>query len=137
MERSQAILLVERARLAAQSAYAKYSGFRVGAALLCDDGSIVTGFNIENRSYSLTVCAERAALFGALVSGKSSFREIAIAGLDSEAPLPPCGACRQVLTEFMAPDTPVHFSGGTGEITTVPLGRLLPHDSLQDFKPRA
>jgi cytidine deaminase len=129
--------LIARARQAAESAYAKYSGFRVGAALLCEDGSIFTGFNIENRSFGLTVCAERAALFGALVSGKSKFKEIAIVGLDSEVPLPPCGACRQVLTEFMAPDTPVHFSGEKDEIVTVRLGQLLPNDSLQNFKPHS
>lgn len=126
--------LIERARHAAESAIAKYSGFRVGAALLCGDGSIITGFNIENRSYSLTVCAERAALFSALVSGKREFKEIAIFGLDSEPPLPPCGACRQVLTEFLPPDAPVHFAGTNGEVTTVLLRELLPHDSLHDLK---
>ena len=127
--------LVEQASRAAERAYAKYSGFRVGAALLCDDGSIVTGFNIENRSYGLTVCAERAALFAALATGKHGFTEIAVIGLESQEPLPPCGACRQVLTEFMAPDCPVHMSCKTGEIKTMRLGELLPMDSLQDLKP--
>jgi cytidine deaminase len=127
--------LVDMARHAAGRAYAKYSGFRVGAALLCDDGSVVTGFNIENRSYGLTVCAERAALFAALAAGKHGFKEIAVAGLETEEPLPPCGACRQVLTEFMDPGCLVHMSCKTGETKTVRLGELLPMDSLHDLSP--
>ncbi len=134
MAKPQTELLIERARHAAESAIASYSGFRVGAALLCKDGTIITGFNIENRSFSLTICAERAALFSALVGGQKDFNEIAVVGLDSELPLPPCGACRQVLTEFLPPDTPVHFAGRDSEIKTVLLGELLPHDSLHDFK---
>ena len=134
MVKPQHELLIERARSAAESARVKYSGFRVGAALLCEDGTIITGFNIENRSFSLTVCAERAALFSALVRGKTAFKEIAVVGLDSELPLPPCGACRQVLTEFLPPDAPVHFAGGDGDIETVLLGELLPYDSLHDFQ---
>jgi len=134
MESSHIAVLVEKARAAAEHAYAKYSGFRVGAALLCGDGTIVTGYNIENRSFSLTVCAERAALFTALTIGKSDFKAIAVVGLDADEPLPPCGACRQVLTEFMAPDSPVHLSCKSGEVTSVSLGDLLPMDSLQDLK---
>jgi cytidine deaminase len=126
--------LIEHARRAAAAALAKYSGFRVGAAILCEDGSVFTGFNIENRSFSLTVCAERTALFCALVNGKTRFKELAIVGLDSEAPLPPCGACRQVLTEFLLPETSVHFAGSAGEIQSVTLGELLPYDSLHDLK---
>jgi cytidine deaminase len=126
--------LIQAARQAAKAAIAKYSGFRVGAALLCGDGSIFTGFNIENRSFGLTVCAERVALFSALAKGKSEFKEIAIVGLDSARPLPPCGACRQVLTEFLEPETPVHFTGGSDKTKTVLLGELLPHDSLHDLK---
>ncbi len=134
MEKQKIKLLIERARRAGESALAKYSGFRVGAALLCGDGSIITGFNIENRSFSLTICAERAALFSALVNGKTDFEQIAIVGLDSVLPLPPCGACRQVLTEFLPPDAPVHFAGKNGKIETVLLKKLLPYDSLHDFK---
>ena len=136
MAKPQIELLIERARIAAESAHVKYSGFRVGAALLCEDGSIITGFNIENRSFSLTVCAERAALFSALVRGKTGFLEIAVVGLDSEVPLPPCGACRQVLTEFLPPDAPVSFAGRGSDIETVLLGELLPYDSLHDLKGR-
>lgn len=136
MAQHQLDTLIENARRAAAGAYSKYSGFRVGAALLCGDGTIVTGCNIENRSYGLTVCAERVAVFNALSGGKSDFREIAVVGLDAASPLPPCGACRQVLTEFMPPDCPVHLSCKSGEVKTVLLGDLLPFDSLRDFTPR-
>ena len=135
MKSPYAETLVELAGRAAESAYARYSGFRVGAALLCADGSIVTGFNIENRSLGLTVCAERTALFSALVSGKSGFKEIAVVGLDSKEPLTPCGACRQVLAEFLPSDAPVHCSCETGAIMTVTLDELFPMDSL-DLSPR-
>ena len=124
--------LIDMARHTAQSAYAKYSKFRVGAALLCEDGTVHVGFNIENRSYGLTVCAERTALFSALTAGKSGFAELAVVGLDSAYPLPPCGACRQVLSEFLEADVPVHFAGADAEIRTVRLGDLLPYDSLHE-----
>lgn len=90
--------LVSAALSARDNAYAPYSKFRVGAALLCDDGSIVTGCNVENSSYSLTCCAERTAVFTAVAQGKRSFHAMAIA-TDKHA-VAPCGACRQVLAEF-------------------------------------
>ncbi|MCZ7555233.1 MAG: cytidine deaminase [Bacteroidia bacterium] len=90
--------LVSAARSVRDNAYAPYSQFRVGAALLCDDGSIVTGCNVENSSYSLTCCAERTAVFTAVAQGKRSFTAMAIA--TSRQPVAPCGACRQVLAEF-------------------------------------
>ena len=83
---------------AAENAYAPYSHFRVGAALLLDDGSIVTGVNVENRSYGLTNCAERTAIFHAVATGKRSFTAIAIATPDADYPVGPCGACRQVIS---------------------------------------
>ena len=123
--------LTRMAKIAAESAYAPYSKFRVGAALLCRDGTIITGCNIENRSYGLTICAERCAVASAFSAGKSEFIGIAVYGLDHEEPLPPCGACRQVLSEFMPDDAPVYFSGLSGKIETVALNELLPYDSLQ------
>jgi cytidine deaminase len=126
--------LYREAAKAAEKAYAPYSKFRVGAALLCEDGSIVTGANVENRSYGLTVCAERNAIFTGVGQGKRAFTALAIATPDSVEPVGPCGACRQVLSEFMPPDAPVRFAGsGTKKIDTT-LGELLPWDSLYDLK---
>lgn len=91
--------LLECAWGAQKQAYAPYSHFKVGAALLTNDGKIYTGCNIENASYSLTICAERVALFKAVSEGKREFEAIAIVSSGSQ-PIPPCGACRQVLAEF-------------------------------------
>ncbi len=91
--------LIKRAKDARKNAYAPYSGFKVGAALLTSDGSIYTGCNIENASYGLTNCAERTAVFKAVSEGEREFETIALVG-DSEGPTTPCGACRQVLLEF-------------------------------------
>lgn len=91
--------LMKRAKHAKSRAYAPYSGFRVGAAILTENGRIIEGCNVENGSFSLTICAERNAVFSAITKGQSRFRTIAIAS-DSEAFLPPCGACMQVLSEF-------------------------------------
>lgn len=86
-----------------QRAYAKYSNFLVGAAILGDDGRIYTGCNVENASYGLTICAERVAVFNAVAAGQRRFELLAIATAGGASP---CGACRQVLAEF-APDLPV------------------------------
>ncbi|MEP7117332.1 MAG: cytidine deaminase [Acidobacteriota bacterium] len=91
--------LVVAARAAREHARADYSGFRVGAALECADGTVVTGCNIENATYGLTVCAERVALFKALSEGQQSFVRIAVVA-DTASPTPPCGPCRQLLWEF-------------------------------------
>ena len=95
--------LITKAMSARESAYAPYSGFKVGAALLCDDGTVYTGFNIENMSYPATMCAERAALYSALTQGKRNFKAIAVIGSSSE-PCFPCGVCRQVFAEFCDKD---------------------------------
>ena len=91
--------LITAARLARRRAHAMYSGFKVGAALETADGTIVTGCNIENATYGLTMCAERVAMFKALSEGHRRFRRIAVVA-DTLSPTPPCGACRQVLWEF-------------------------------------
>jgi cytidine deaminase len=118
------------ARKAAEAAYAPYSRFRVGAALLAEDGTVFSACNVENRSFGLTVCAERNAVFQGVSRGQRSFVALAIAALDSPAPVGPCGACRQVLSEFMAPDSPVRFGGSGPDRVNTTLGDLLPFDSL-------
>ncbi|MGY4706804.1 cytidine deaminase [Candidatus Bipolaricaulota sp. J31] len=116
--------LVRRAVEARKRAYAPYSGFAVGAALLTADGRIFTGCNVENASYGLTVCAERTALFKAVSEGAREFEAIAIAC--GEGSCAPCGACRQVLYEF-APDLLVIMADATGEETReARLSELLP-----------
>ena len=111
------------ARECMDRSYSPYSGYRVGAALLCGDGSVVTACNVENVSYGLTMCAERAAVARAVSEGKRDFVTIAIASDGSET-VTPCGACRQVLAEF-APDLRV-VSEGTGRRRVRTLGELLP-----------
>jgi cytidine deaminase len=91
--------LIDAARRARGNALAQFSGFQVGAALEAVDGTVVTGCNIENATYGLTVCAERVALWKALSEGQRRFRRIAIVA-DTSEPTPPCGACRQLLWEF-------------------------------------
>jgi cytidine deaminase len=91
--------LVDAARRARENAHARFSNFKVGAALETDDGTIVTGCNIENATYGLTMCAERVAMFKAISEGHRKFTRIAVVA-DTDAPTPPCGSCRQILWEF-------------------------------------
>ncbi len=117
-------MLLTAAREVAQNAYAPYSHFTVGAALLGEDGKIYTGCNVENSSYGLTVCAERNALFRAIASGCRRFSALLLV-----APkiVPPCGACLQVLAEFCTPELPVTMVALSGEdLRTTTLGELLP-----------
>jgi cytidine deaminase len=125
--------LLAQAEKTAEMAYAPYSKFRVGAALLCEDGTIVTGCNVENRSFGLTICAERNAVFAAIAQGKYRFTAVAVSTPDSVEPVGPCGACRQVLSEFMLPDSPVYFAGSGPKQTKTTIGKLLPYDSLHDL----
>ena len=91
--------LVDAARRAREHAVARFSGFKVGAALETSDGLVITGCNVENATYGLTICAERVAMFKALSEGHRAFSRIAIVA-DTDEPTPPCGACRQILWEF-------------------------------------
>jgi cytidine deaminase len=125
--------LFDVARKAAASAYAPYSRFRVGAALLAEDGRVFTGCNVENRSFGLTMCAERNAVFHAVSCGARAFSAIAVAALDSETPVPPCGACRQVLSEFMESAARVYFGGTGAERVDTDIGTLYPFDSLHNL----
>jgi len=126
--------LLSLARDAARFSYSPYSRFPVGAALLCADGSVVAGANVENRSFGLTNCAERSALFAAVSQGKRDFAAIAVSCPASGEPVPPCGACRQALTEFCPPEMPVHYAGKDGRHVSTTLGELLPRDSLHSLK---
>lgn len=107
--------LLELAVKAAANSYSKYSGFKVGAALLCADGSVYTGCNIENSSFSLTNCAERTVMFKAISDGIRDFKAIAVVGSsdgDFSRPCPPCGACLQVMSEFCGNDFKIFLSSG-------------------------
>ncbi len=122
--------LVALAKDAMRGAYAPYSGYTVGAALLCADGAAYTGCNIENASLTPTVCAERVAIFKAVSDGRRDFSAIAVVGGRQGSIagfFPPCGVCRQVLREFCCPDTFLVHLGGVGdEIRTLRLGELFP-----------
>lgn len=118
--------LLQSALAARLQAYAPYSGFAVGAALETPEGKVYAGCNVENLSFGLTVCAERAALFSAIAAGERRFVRVAIVA-DSREPIAPCGACRQVLAEF-APDL---------EVCGFNLEGAQHRDSLAELLPRA
>jgi homotetrameric cytidine deaminase len=113
------------ARAARSAAYAPYSHFTVGAAVETADGRRFTGANIENASYGLTVCAERTAVFAAVLAGARPITAVAVTGPDGVT-TPPCGACRQVLVEFGAPDVPLTYARADGGWNDTTLGELLP-----------
>jgi homotetrameric cytidine deaminase len=118
--------LFDRARQAALNSYSPYSSFRVGAALKLSNGEVVTGANVENVSYGLTICAERSALVTAVSQFGPGIRieAVAVANLN-DAASPPCGACRQMLSEFILPDAPVVFPASDG-LRTLPFSAILP-----------
>lgn len=121
--------LITAAKQAMLQAYAPYSGFCVGAALLCADGTIYTGCNIENAGYSATNCAERTAFFKAISDGKKSFTAIAVCGGKNgqlaDALVSPCGICRQVMREFCDDDFQIHLVTDNA-VKTLTLGELFP-----------
>lgn len=125
--------LFEAATKAREHAYAPYSKFMVGAAALFDNGVIYPGCNAENSSYSLTVCAERAAIFLAVVEGQRKLVAMAVVA-DADLPCPPCGSCRQVMAEFGKADAMVGFrSAASGQEEKYTLQELLPHAFTKDF----
>jgi len=123
--------LILAAKQARELAYAPYSHFRVGAALLGINGEIYTGCNVENASYCLTICAERVAVFKGVSQGCTDFQALALV-TDSEIPASPCGACRQVLAEF-SPGLSVLMSNLKGKVVHTTLEKLLP-DSFSLIK---
>ncbi|GMO50261.1 MAG: cytidine deaminase [Treponemataceae bacterium] len=118
---------------AAKNAYAPYSHFPVGAALLLKDGTVVIGVNVENRSFGLTNCAERTAIFSACAQGCRTFAALAIATPKADYPVGPCGACRQVMSEFAPPETPVIFGASEINLVQTTVGELYPCDSLHEL----
>ncbi len=118
-------MLLALAKEALKNAYAPYSQFTVGAALLCADGTVYTGCNIENAAFSPTVCAERVAFFKAVSDGKRDFAAIAIVN-GNGTPCSPCGVCRQVMAEFCAPDFTIVLESETHTPQAFSLLELLP-----------
>jgi len=121
--------LLKMAYEASKNAYAPYSGFQVGAALECSDGSVFLGCNVENAAYGSTICAERTAVVKAVSEGRRSFRRIAIAA-ESEEYCMPCGACRQVLSEF-SPEMEILAAKKDGRYVCYPLSELLPRVNIK------
>lgn len=136
MEEIKAKELLDMAVQAREGAYAPYSNFHVGAALLCADGEIFTGANVENASYGGAICAERVAITGAVTHGHRDFVAIAIVGAPcGQAPTEPClpcGFCRQVMGEFCSNDFEIVIADGDG-VKVFTLGELLPHAFSSDM----
>ena len=121
--------LIELAKDAMARAYAPYSGFKVGAALLCADGTVFQGCNIENASFSPTICAERTAIFKAVSEGQRAFTAIAVCGGKDgviTGYFPPCGVCRQVMREFCRDDFTIYLAGAGDSWQSKTLAELLP-----------
>jgi cytidine deaminase len=116
--------LIDAALRVRENAHAKFSGFKVGAAVLDDTGRIHTGCNVENATYGLTVCAERVAIFKAISEGARKFTRVAVVA-DTETLTPPCGACRQILWEFCG-DVEITMANLAGKSESIRLGALFP-----------
>lgn len=119
--------LIEIAKEARKLSYSPYSHFAVGAAVLCKDGSVFVGANVENSSYPLCMCAERNAIYNAMMNGKNTDDFVSFALIaDTEDPCSPCGACRQVLSELYPPDMPIFMANLKGDIKETNTQELLP-----------
>ena len=125
--------LVQKAIDARSLSYSPYSRFKVGAALLTKDGQVFVGANIENSSYPLCMCAERNALYNAMMHGykKDDFEALALAA-DTEEPCSPCGACRQVISELFPSDKPIYMANIKGDIQETNVPELLPFAFSED-----
>lgn len=117
--------LIKEAIKARELAYTPYSKFKVGAALLSTDGQVYHGCNIENAAYGMCNCAERTALFKAYSDGVTKFQSMAVVA-DTDRPVPPCGACRQVISELCDPDMEVILTNLKGDIEKITVKELLP-----------
>lgn len=118
--------LIDLAIETSKQAYVPYSHFPIGAVLVANDGSIYTGVNIENASFSLTNCGERTAIFKAVSEGQRDFLELIVYG-ETERPISPCGACRQVMVEFFKPDLKVTLVAKDKTTVEMTVGELLPY----------
>ncbi len=124
--------LIDAARAARESAYAPFSNFKVGAAVLVSSGRVFTGCNVENASFGLTVCAERVAIWKAVSEGEREIVAVAIS-VDGK-PAMPCGACLQVMQEFAGDSSPVVIAAGSdGEVIRYTLAELMPH-AFEEFQ---
>jgi cytidine deaminase len=117
--------LIAEAKLARDRAYVPYSKFGVGAALLTEEGKVYHGCNIENAAYSMCNCAERTAIFKAYSEGDKNYKKMAVIA-DTDRPVPPCGACRQVISELCPPDMKVVLSNLKGDIQELTVAEILP-----------
>lgn len=117
--------LIQAAKTIREKAYVPYSKFQVGAALQTASGTIYTGCNIENAAYPVTCCAERVAIFQAIANGEREFTEMAVVA-DTDRPVPPCGSCRQVMSEFFSSDMPIHLTNLKQDMKTITMEELLP-----------
>ncbi|MBM7650001.1 cytidine deaminase [Bacillus ectoiniformans] len=117
--------LIEEAKKARERAHVPYSKFKVGAALLTKEGEVFHGCNIENAAYSMTNCAERTALFKAWSEGEKNYTAIAVVA-DTKRPVPPCGACRQVISELCPPDMKIILTNLQGDVQELTASELLP-----------
>ena len=119
--------LLEKAKEARELSYSPYSHFAVGAALLCKDGRVFKGTNVENSSYPLCMCAERNALYNAMMNGVKKEDMVALALIaDTDEPCSPCGACRQVISEIFPKDAPIYMANMKGEVQETTIEELLP-----------
>jgi cytidine deaminase len=119
--------LVEAARAAREQAYARYSGYQVGAAIRSASGKIYAGCNVENAAYPLSQCAEANAIAAMVLGGEQKITAVAVAGPGGEAPCTPCGGCRQMLAEFAGAEVRVHICGPDENMLEETLGGLIPH----------
>lgn len=125
--------LIEKAKKARELSYSPYSHFKVGAALLTKDGKVFVGANIENSSYPLCMCAERNALYNAMLNGVKKEDMVALAlSADTDEPCSPCGACRQVISELFPKEAPIYMSNLKGEVKETNIEELLPFAFSED-----
>ena len=125
--------LIEKAKEARKLSYSPYSHFAVGAALLCKDGQVYLGANIENSAYPMCMCAERNALYNAKMHGVKKEDMVALAlSADTDEPCSPCGACRQVISELFPSDAPIYMSNLKGDVQETNIKELLPFAFSED-----